>query len=193
MKSPVDIALIGSAPFEWHMKHKNTEVFITSLYEIDWTIEDKQLEEWQAEEVAEQELIQQQLPQQYKEYSDVFSKAASDELPPHQPNDYQIHLEDRTLPEQTIGHSPLYKQSQEELEAAREYVIDNLSKGFIGPSAAPYTSPILMAWKPGGGLWFCMDYQKLNLITQKDWYLIPLVDELMEWLSNAKVYTKLDI
>ena len=58
MKSPVDIALIGSASFEWHMKHKNTEVFITSLYEINQTIEDKQLEEQQAEEVAEQELIQ---------------------------------------------------------------------------------------------------------------------------------------
>ena len=88
MKSPIDIALIRSAPFEQHMKHKNTEVFITSLYKIDWTIEDKWLEEQQAEEVAEQELIQQQLPQQYKEYSDVFSKAASDELPPYQPNDY---------------------------------------------------------------------------------------------------------
>ena len=158
MKSPVDITLIESASFKQHMKHKNTEVFITSLYKINQTIEDKRLEEQQAEEMAEQELIQQQLPQQYKEYSDVFSKAASDELPPHRPNDYQIHLEDRTLPEQTIGHSPLYKQSWEELEAAHEYVIDNLSKGFIRPSAAPYASPILMAWKPGGGLWFCMDY-----------------------------------
>ena len=56
----IDIALIGSAPFERHMKHKNTGVFITSLYdyEIDQTIEDKWLEEQQAEEVAEQELIQ---------------------------------------------------------------------------------------------------------------------------------------
>ena len=41
------------------MKHKNTEVFITSLYEINWTIEDKRLEEQQAEEMAKQELIQQ--------------------------------------------------------------------------------------------------------------------------------------
>lgn len=30
-------------------------------------------------------------------------------------------------------------------------------------------------------------------MTQKDQYLIPLIDELMEWLGNAKVYTKLDI
>ena len=53
MKSPIDITLIGSAPFKWHMKCKNTEVFITSLYKIDWTIEDKQLKEQQTEEVAE--------------------------------------------------------------------------------------------------------------------------------------------
>ena len=67
MKSPkhgsIDIALIGSASFEWHMRNKKTEVFVTSLYKIDWTIEDKWLEEWQAEEIAEQELIQQWLPQ----------------------------------------------------------------------------------------------------------------------------------
>ena len=143
--------------------------------------------------MAEQELIQQQLPQQYKEYSDIFLKAASDELPPHWPNDYQIHLEEGTHPEQTIRHSPLYKQSQEELEATQEYVINNLFKGFIGPSTVPYTSPILMAWKPGGGLQFCVDYQKLNLITQKDHYPIHLVDELMEQLGNTKVYTKLDV
>ena len=178
--TPIDIALIGSAPFERHMKHKETEVFTTSLYEIDRIIEDKRLEERQAEEMAEQELIRQRLPQQYEEYSDVFSKAASDEMPPHRPNDYRIHLEDGTNPEQIIGHSPLYKQSREELEAAREYVIDNLSKGFIGPSAAPYASPILMARKPGGGLRFCVDYRKLNSITRKDRYPIPLVDELME-------------
>ena len=191
--TPIDIAIIGSAPFERHMKQKDSEIFITSLYEIDRIIEDKRLEERQAEEMAEQELIRQRLPQRYKEYSDVFSKAASDELPPHRSNDYQIHLEDGTHPEQTIGHSPLYKQSREELEAAREYVIDNLSKGFIGPSAAPYASPILMARKPGGGLRFCVDYRKLNSITRKDRYPIPLVDELMERLGDAKVYTKLDI
>ena len=52
MKSPVDITLIGSAPFEWYMKHKNTEVFITSLYKIDWIIKDKQFEEQQAEEIS---------------------------------------------------------------------------------------------------------------------------------------------
>ena len=133
------------------------------------------------------------MPVQYKEYSNMFFKTALDKLPPHQSNNYQIKIEEGACPEQTVGHSPLYKQSWEELEAACEYVVDNLSKRFIRSSDALYTSPILMAWKPGGGLCFCVDYQKLNSITWKDWYPIPLVDELMERLGDTKVYTKLDI
>lgn len=83
--------------------------------------------------------------------------------------------------------------STEELEAAREYIIDNLNKGFIVPSQSPYASPILMARKPGGGLWFCVDYWKLNSITYKDRYPLPLIDEVLEQISHAKVFTKLDI
>jgi hypothetical protein len=50
-----------------------------------------------------------------------------------------------------------------------------------------------MARKPGGGLRFCVDYRKLNAVTKKDRYPLPLVDELMERLSQAKIFTKLDI
>jgi len=89
--------------------------------------------------------------------------------------------------------SPLYKQTAEELEAARDYIVDNRNKGFIGFSAAPFSSHILMARKPGGGLRFCVDYRKLNAITQKDRYPIPPVDELMERISGAKIFTKLNI
>ena len=92
------------------------------------------------------------------EFSDVFSKAASDEMPPHWSSDYHIHLEGDSSPEQIIGHGPLYKQSQEELEASWDYIIDNLLKGFIRPSEAPYASPILMARKPSGGLQFYINY-----------------------------------
>ena len=71
-----------------------------------------------------------------------------------------------------VGYSPLYKQTAEELEAAQDYIMDNLSKGFINPGAAPFASSILMARKPGGGLRFCVDYRKLNAITRKDQSII---------------------
>ncbi|ODM16893.1 hypothetical protein SI65_07858 [Aspergillus cristatus] len=180
----IDIAVIGAAPFQQHLKKKDTEVFITSLSEIDHIIEERRAEDCQREDSHEQELVQQLLSKQYQGYADVFSKAASDELPPRRANDYQIELDEGKSAESAVGYSPLYKQTAEELEAARNYIVDNLSKGFIGPSAAPFASPILMAQKPGGGLRFCVDYQKLNAITRKDRYPIPLVDELMERIST---------
>jgi hypothetical protein len=71
--------------------------------------------------------------------------------------------------------------------------VRNLSKGFIVPSSSPFQSPILMAQKPGGGLRFCVDYRKLNSLTKKDRYPLPLIDEMLQRVSKAKIYTKLDI
>ena len=190
----IDIAVIGATSFHRQARKKHAEIFLTSLHEIDRAIEDKRHVEQAMENAVEDDLIGKLLPKQYKEYADVFSKQASDEMPPYRPrSDYRIELEDGQTPEQTIGYGPLYKQSAEELTAARDYIIDNLTKGFIGPSNAPFASPILMARKPGGGLRFCVDYRKLNSITKKDRYPIPLIDELMERLSKAKIFTKLDI
>ena len=134
------------------------------------------------------------LPACYQEYKDVFSKKESDTLPPlRQGFDYKVELEEGTDPNKGVGHSPLYKQNAEELEAAKQYLTDNLNKGFIVPSSSPFASPILMARMPSGKLRFCVDYRKLNAISKKDRYPIPLIDELMERLNGAKIFTKLDI
>jgi len=50
----------------------------------------------------------------------------------------------------------------------KEYLEEHLKKGFIIPSGAPFTSPVLFAKKPGGGWRFCVDYRKLNAIMKKD-------------------------
>jgi hypothetical protein len=50
----------------------------------------------------------------------------------------------------------------EELEIVKKYLTDNLAKGFIEPSQAPFATPVLFAKKPGGGLRFCIDFRKLN-------------------------------
>ncbi|ODM16369.1 hypothetical protein SI65_08369 [Aspergillus cristatus] len=78
----IDIAAIRAAPFQRHLKKKDTEAFITSLSEIDRIIEERRVKDRQKEDHYEQELVQQLLLKQYQEYADIFSKAASDELPP---------------------------------------------------------------------------------------------------------------
>jgi len=87
----------------------------------------------------------------------------------------------------------LYQYSTEELKACKQYLVDNLSKGFIGQSKAPFAAPILFVRKANGGLRFCVDYRKLNAITEKDRYPLPLLDETLARISKARIFTKLDI
>jgi hypothetical protein len=68
-----------------------------------------------------------------------------------------------------------------------------LQQGFIELNQSPFASSILFVKKLNGTLRFCVDYQKLNNLTQKDRYLLPLIGEMLARLSKVKVYTKLDI
>ena len=95
--------------------------------------------------------------------------------------------------ENSLGHSPLYRMTTEELAAVKEYLLENLHKGFIVPSSAPFASPVLFVSKPNGGLRFCVDYRKLNSIAKKDQHPLHLIDETLARIANAKIFTKLDI
>jgi hypothetical protein len=57
-----------------------------------------------------------------------------------------------------MGYSPLYNQSIDELCTTKQYLVDNLGKGFIIPSQVLYTLLILFIKKPSGGLCFCINF-----------------------------------
>jgi hypothetical protein len=69
--------------------------------------------------------------------------------------------------------------SAEELEVVKKYLVKNLDKGFIKPSQALFAALVLFVKKPDGSLRFCIDYRKLNLLTKKDRYPLPLIDETL--------------
>jgi hypothetical protein len=187
-KRVFEIAMIGGTGFYRHLRKAKTESFITSLYEIERIIEEKR--GLHPSNDAELEAIKQAIPPEYEEYADVFSKRESDTLPPHRgDSDHRIELEEEAKP----GYCPLYKQSAEELEAIKKYITENLHKGFLVPSSSPYASPLIMVRKPDGGLRFCVDYRKLNALTKKDRYPLPLIDEMLQRVSKAKFLTRLDI
>ena len=92
-----------------------------------------------------------------------------------------------------LGFSHLNKHSLEELTAMRNYLTDSLAKGFIVSSRAPFASLVLFVCKGDGSLRFCIDYCKLNALTKKNQYPLPLIDETLTRLARAKIFTKLDI
>ncbi len=83
--------------------------------------------------------------------------------------------------------------TQEELLVVKEYLLNNLDKGFIEPSQAPFVALVLFVRKPDRSLRFCFNYCKLNALTRKDYYLLPLIDKTLARISRVKVFTKLDI
>jgi hypothetical protein len=131
------------------------------------------------------------VPDKYKDYAHVFSKAESNILPPHRLYDHKIQLEADGA--SSLCYSPLYKISAKELETVKEYLTDNLAKGFIEPSQVPFAAPVLFVKKPNGSLRFCIDFCALNALTRKDRYPLPLIDETLARIASAKVFTKLDI
>jgi hypothetical protein len=92
-----------------------------------------------------------------------------------------------------IKNGPLYGVSRDELIVLRKYLDDHLKKGFIRQSSSPAASPVLFVKKPGGGLRFCVDYRQLNQITVKNRYPLPLLQETLNQLGEARYFTKLDI
>src|SRR5271155_2773250 len=82
----IDIKEISAVGLHFNMYKKENEVFVTSLYEIDRLIE----EALQDEDEETREEIERRLPAAYKDYIDVFSKVASDRLPPHRLYDNKI-------------------------------------------------------------------------------------------------------
>jgi hypothetical protein len=67
----------------------------------------------------------------------------------------------------------------EELEVVKKYLVENLDKGFIEPSQALFAASVFFVKKPDGSLRFCIDYRKLNLLTKKDRYPLPLINETL--------------
>ncbi len=82
---------------------------------------------------------------------------------------------------------------RDKLLVLRKTLTELLDKGFIRVSNSPAAAPILFTRKPGGGLRFCVDYRALNKLTRKDRYPLPLIQETLRSLTEAKWFTKLDV
>ncbi len=126
---------------------------------------------------------------QYQDYKDVFEKKNVDTLPKHRQYDYAINLEEGTQP--LFG--PIYNLSENKLLALGKSIEKNLEKGFIRHSKSPIGVPMLFVKKKNGFLCMCVNYRGLNRFTIKNRYPLPLISRLLDQLSHAKIYTKIDL
>ena len=133
--------------------------------------------------------LEQLVPPEFLEFADVFSKLESERLPTRKPYDHAIDLEPGKVPPFT----KIYPLAPAERDALKEFVEENLRKGYIRPSKSPAAAPVFFVKKKDGTLRLVVDYRKLNEITVKNRYPLPLTMELVDALQKAKVFTTLDL
>ena len=99
--------------------------------------------------------------------------------------------------ELTPGSKPVdckvYPLNLDEQKALDEFLEENLKSGRIRPSNSPMASPFFFVKKKDGALRPVQDYRKLNEMTIKNRYPLPLIQELIDKLKSSKVFLKMDI
>ncbi|CAL9699311.1 unnamed protein product [Knipowitschia caucasica] len=68
-----------------------------------------------------------------------------------------------------------------------------LEEGVITPSASEWASPVVLVRKKDGGVRWCVDYRSLNSLTIKDAYPLPQIEECLDVIGGASMFSTLDL
>src|SRR5918999_558660 len=129
------------------------------------------------------------VPQYLHDFEDVFAKSSFDSLPEHTRWDHGIEL----VPGAEPSSCKIYPLSPNEQEELDKFLEEHLASGRIRPSKSPMASPFFFVKKKDGKLRPVQDYRKLNKITVKNAYPLPLISDLLNQLRGARYFTKLDV
>ncbi|GFX56913.1 retrovirus-related Pol polyprotein from transposon 412 [Trichonephila clavipes] len=80
-----------------------------------------------------------------------------------------------------------------ERQEVNKQIEEWLNEDIIRPSSSDYASPIVMVKKKDGSSRMCIDYRKLNQKLAKDKFPLPLIEDVLDTLQEAKVYSTLDL
>ena len=120
-------------------------------------------------------------------YKDIFTDPKV--LPPHRIHDHTIPLLPTAIP---VNSKPYHYSPFHKSEIERQ-VQELLQAGLITHSNSPFASPILLVKKKDGSWRLCVDYRKLNDLTIKNRFPMPVIEEILDELSGSKYFTKLDL
>ena len=178
---PLKPAMVGVALFQYLTKQKSVEIFGISMRDLKYQLNKAKKPTTDPATVV---------PECYHNFLDVFSKEQSDNVSSHFKYDQKIEPINGS---KDHGQATFCGMSKPQLKFVKNFLEENLKKGFIEANRAPCSSLILLAKKPGRGIRFCVNYRRLNELTKKNAYSIPLIAETLAQLKKAKVFTKINI
>lgn len=127
------------------------------------------------------------LKQVLSKFSDTFVKSRTDIG--------QTKLVEHVI--DTKDHKPIaqrpYRLALKEVDYVKKLVKEMLDAGIIRHSTSPWASPIVLVGKKTGDTRMCVDYRKINAVTEQVAYPIPLMAEIEDLLWNKKFFSTIDI
>lgn len=120
-------------------------------------------------------------------FDDIFR--IPDRLPPTREIDHRINFKKGTEPVNVMPYQYAHFKKFE----IKKQVNDILQVGLVRPSTSPYSSSVLLVHKKDNTWHFYIDYRSLNLVTIKDRFPIPIVDDMLDELYGVAYFTKLDL
>jgi len=154
----------------------------------------KVAEEWEIwdeeEEAARSEAEAKKLvPEKFHQWIKVFGKKQSERMPMRKLWDHAIEVKEGFM----LRKGKVYPLLREEREEVREFVKEQLRKGYIQPSKSPQTVPVFFVGKKDGKKRMVQDYRYLNEWMIKNNYPLPLISNVLENIGTKKLFTKMDL
>jgi hypothetical protein len=124
----------------------------------------------------------------FSEFPDVFPE----ELP-GMPPDHDIKFVIELIPDTSPIYKSPYRMATPELVELKEHIKELLEKGFVRPSSSPWGAPVIFVPKKNGTQRLCVDYHTLNEVTINNKYPLPRIDDLLDQLHGACMFSKIDL
>ena len=121
-----------------------------------------------------------------REFADIFA-LDSNELGCTKAAEHNIVVDDETPIKERFRRIPPHM-----VEEVREHLKVMLDAGAIAPSDSPWSNAVVLVRKKDGGLRFCIDFRRLNDRTKKDSYPLPRIQETLDCLVGAKIFSCVD-
>lgn len=131
--------------------------------------------------------LQGKVAELFEKYRSVF--AAKDDIPGRF-RSVQHHI---PLDGGHVRAQPYRRVPWTQMEELRQHIRQLLSKDIIRPSTSPYSSPVVLVRKKSGELRMCVDYRGLNARTIKDAYPLPRIEESLDALNGAAIFSTMDL